>query len=322
MDDIHVVGGPWVRDDLADIATTTVWNNENVLGRATGQLVGSPAVAHKIKADALVSLSPIVSPFRWARPRVCFQHDWRHKKNPHEFPVIQRAYRRLWEISANYATLNVCISAKAVRETQTYAPRATTILVENGRDHARHWAQGRTAPTQNIVTFGHHNNKRPDLVIDAFALAQAALAPSATLTVLGARGDYARELRARAEKSEIADRMIFPGFVSETVYQHTIANASAIVMASSDEGFGLPVAEAQHFGIPAVITADSGMEEIFGNYPLVAAPSAESIAEALMNAHTNLDSPRGRGATWTWGDTARATREAIVGASKTPPRTL
>ncbi|WP_060915965.1 glycosyltransferase [Microbacterium oleivorans] len=312
-DALLLIAGTWATSDFADAnVDVVVVNNEKVTSRAFGQLLKAPRAAKNFAADVLISLSPIVSPFGEGPKRLCFQHDWRHKKNPQEFPLAQRLYRKLWEVSANRADLNVCISAKAERETRQFAPKSRTFVIENGRDHARRWASHEHAApdTPHVVTFGHHNNKRPELVIDAWA-GVAAEHPEARLTVLGARDAYAAELKSRTQELGISSAVDFPGFVTPQEYERSLSTAAVVVMASTDEGFGLPIAEAEYFGIPAVITSDSGMSEIFGDYPLVADPTPASMGRALATALSAQRAGSGARALWSWDDVVREMRSQI-----------
>lgn len=318
-DDIWILGPAWVSERFGRLPRVTVveWKNESVVFRSTGQVLVSALVAARHRVDYAISLSPLVSPLIPRRKAICFQHDWRHKKNPHEFPAAQRIYRKLWEISAAHAHFNVCISEKAQKETREYVTRAETVIIANGRDHARAWSTSTHAPEgRSIVTFGHHNNKRPELVIRAVAELPEGVSPGTTLTVLGARGAYASELRGLAAELGVADRVVFPGFVDDAQYQSIVSGASVVVMASSDEGFGLPIAEAEYFGIPALVTSDSGMDEIFGSYPIVADPDPHSIASGLAVALTRDREPRGAAARsiYSWDDVADQLRHRLIAA--------
>ncbi|WP_029088374.1 glycosyltransferase [Brevibacterium album] len=312
-DELVVAGGRSLRQPLADCSGVRLlsWPNERILTRAPGQVLATPVMRALSRADCCVSLSPIVSPLFRRTPALCFQHDWRHLRRPEEFGAVQKLYRKLWEVSAKHADLNICISDKTEAETREIVPAARTLVVENGRDHARRW-QVPTIPQApaDVVTFGHHNNKRPELVIDAMAQLGPAVR-DATATILGARGAYGEELRARAASLGLGDRVRLPGFVTDEEYQQLIATASCIVLASSDEGFGLPLAEAEYFGIPGVTAADSGIEEIFRDV-IVAEPEGAAMAAAITEA---LSRPRGRGdeSLWRWADAAAAVRGTLLG---------
>lgn len=312
-DEMTVVGPAWSLEEFAAFAQVRVWPNERALSRSLGQLVGSWQVARRARADALVSFSPIVSPF-YRGTSVCFQHDWRHKLNPHEFPWAQRAYRRLWEVSARYASFNACISLKAQDETRRFVPQAETTLVKNGWDHARAWVNtGRSERGGQFVTFGHHNNKRPELVVAALAQLRRADGDHASrVTILGARGDYAAELVGLAARLGVDDAVDVPGFVSDQEYQTIVSNAGAVVMPSTDEGFGLPVAEALFLGIPAVVTDDSGMPEIFGDAVISVPPTETSLADAMRAIRAGARGAAAAEDMTTWGAAARALRGAIA----------
>lgn len=317
QDEIFALTGPSLTKYLKNRSKVNVinWKNESILQRAPGQILGSYLVARKVKADFVVSLSPIVSPLISSRKSASFQHDWRHLKNPGEFSRINKIYRKLWEISAKTAGINFCISQKAMEETISIAPKSYSVVVENGRDHARRW-ENDVQPiieVPYVITFGHHNNKRPELTMEAFA-SISKQHDFYKLVILGARGSYADDLRKLAEELHIASKVHFPGFVSDSEYQNLIKNSSVLVMASSDEGFGLPAAEAEYFGIPTVVTEDSGMQTIFDDL-YVAQPEPTSLSlkleEAISKTKT-IDKSTEVTRQWTWLDAVASIRNFIT----------
>lgn len=320
-DQIFVLGPRWTLASFKELPNVRIqlWQNERVVQRATGQLIGSALAFLRFRAEFAVSLSPIVSPLLGRDRTVCFEHDWRHIKNPWEFSFFQRSYRKLWNLSARRAGVVACISEKTVSETLALVPSARTTLVPNGRDHAASWVVPKLSNRRHrsIVTFGHHNNKRPELVIEALANLPETDLHDLHLHVLGAKGSYSADLAALAEKHEVRDHVKFPGFVSEDEYKSLIANADVVVLASSDEGFGLPVAEAQYFNIPVVLTADSGIVELHGPSVLAAEPTGPGIAAAMSTA-LRRDRPKDAKRTiFGWTDTARVLR-AAMGQLKEP----
>jgi glycosyltransferase involved in cell wall biosynthesis len=309
VDDHLVILGPeWAVEefDLLQNVRVVSWPNKSIVPRALGQMIVAAVLFMWTRSDLLISLSPVVSPLVPRKKAVCFEHDWRHLRNPEEFGRAQRAYRWLWKLSARRSSRVICISRKTELETLTVAPRAHTVIVPNGGDHPKDWGMSHSPAADGpVVTFGHHNNKRPELVIRALAEVPG----SRKLLVLGARGRYADELMALADSLGIGRRLDLPGFVDERRYREIIASAGVIVMASSDEGFGLPVAEANYFGIPAVVTRDSGLEQIHPGRVLVAEPDASAIAEALRLA---FERGRGEGRpVTTWGAAVQGLREAV-----------
>ncbi|TFB96810.1 glycosyltransferase [Cryobacterium adonitolivorans] len=316
-DQLTLLGGRWVDDIFGDHPRlkVVVWPNDFVGARMIGQIAVSALVMFATRSEAVISLSSLVTPFVSKRRRVCVVHDWRHVKNPLEFGAAQLAYRRLWNLSVRHAGTVVGISAKTHAETQEIVPGSHGVVVENGRDYVRFWekVEGSTAPEEKriITTFGHFANKRPELVLDALALLADEVG-SLQLVVFGATGEYRESLRQRATDLGILDSCLFPGFVEQAEYERFIQRSSVIVLASSDEGFGLPVAEANFLGIPAVVTTDSGLAEIHHQGLVEATPDAASLAEALTYALSGHVPRADVSAVQTWADTASGLRDATA----------
>ena len=169
--------------------------------------------------------------------------------------------------------------------------RAKRHVVPNGGDHARRWTRVTRSDRDDpaIVTFGHHTNKRPELLIEALGQ----VAATCRLVILGARGEYAERLRGLADRTGVAARVEFPGFVDEETYQAIVQRASVIALVSTDEGYGLPVAEGNYLGIPVVCTDDNGLQNIHPGrvraVPATAAALAHAIDGALDQQHADAE---------------------------------
>jgi len=310
-DSLFIVGPPWVRELGERGVHTRVVRRGGSLGRILAQLLLTPLVYWHRGADAVVALGPVVTPFVPRERRVCVVHDWRHKHHPDEFSRSVLLFRRLWVPLIESAGGVAAISEKALHETSMFAPRANPVLIESGRDHPGRWAVDPTPEhLRNIVTFGHRPAKRPELVLRA-----AALLPRDTewrVQVLGASGEYREELAGLARDLGIIDRVELPGFVDDSGYRDRIAHAHVVVVASTDEGFGLPVVEARYFGAHAVATTDSGLGEIHGAQVAVVPPEPAALSSELADA---LARPRGTvgaldGATW--GEVASRLRQLVL----------
>ena len=161
-----------------------------------------------------------------------------------------------------------------------------------------------------MVTFGHWNNKRPELVIAALATLEQPAAPQ--LIVLGARGGYRESLRKLAITQGISERVHLPGFVPDHDYQSIMRRADCVVLASTDEGFGFPVAEALSLGHPVVVTADSGMTQTFGDAVKSVSPEPEALAHAIEDESAHGCTAGHLSSIRSWRDTAFVVREAIA----------
>jgi glycosyltransferase involved in cell wall biosynthesis len=310
-DEITVIGGEWVTDFFStnQNVVTIARRGRGVISRAWVQIVGSGVVAHRRKSDALLSLSPIVSPLFPRSRRAAVVHDWRHLRRPDEFRRGQRLYRLLWRWSIRGAGTTIVISKKTAAETSHYARPRRMVVVENGGDHPRHWepVMGRSEPPL-VLTYGHFVNKRPEPVLEAIGLLRAT-GVDVRVCVLGAKGRYRDDLRALAKEYGVDDAVEFPGYVSEEEYQRLLQRAAVLVLNSSDEGFGLPVSEARYFGIPAVVSADSGLAVIHGDSVLVSEPRPDALASAIRKGLTLPSSSVLPPSTWT--HCASRVREAL-----------
>lgn len=311
-DELIVHGEPWIVDAFADLerVRTIPVRAPSRLKRLTYQWFETARLWRVNHADAVLSLGPVVTGLVPRRARYCVVHDWRHIRRPEEFGRATRWYRTIWLHSVATARAVVAISDKTHQETIAQVPSARVFTVPNGTDHARRWrATAEPRVDRTILTYGHHPNKRPGLVLEAFALLAPDVRASARLVVLGARGRAAQGLRQAAERLGVSDRVDLPGFVDEAEYQRLVAGADVLVLASTDEGFGLPVAEANYFGTPVVTTDDSGLGAIHGERVLSASPTSAALGSRIADA---LDEPRcvQRGSSW-W-DTARGVRALVA----------
>lgn len=293
-DQLVVVGGDWIRRGVSfsSNVSTRVVRRSSALARLRTQWTTSALLARRENADVLLSLSPIASALRTRGAKAVVVHDWRHMRRPREFPLYQRAYRRLWAASIRRANVVIAVSEKTASETRQYiGPLPNLTVVENGGDHALRWSGQRAeASPPRIITFGHLPNKRPEGVIEA--LAQLPLTFSTTrLVVLGATRAYGAALRALAERLGVSDRVDLPGFVSDSEYERLVLGAALIVLNSSDEGYGLPVAEGRSLGIPVAAALDSGLGRIHGIGLTVYDPTTSALADVIVTALTHVTQP-------------------------------
>lgn len=85
------------------------------------------------------------------------------------------------------------------------------------------------------------------------------------LLVLGGRPDSAaRSVSEALERHPFRSDIVTPGFVSDEVLAAMYAYATAFVMPSEYEGFGLPVLEAFAHRTPAILTDSSSLPEVGG----------------------------------------------------------
>ena len=147
---------------------------------------------------------------------------------------------------------------------------------------------------------------------------------SAVLVLPGAATPYEDELRTLADELGVADRVRYPGWITDEDLEGLYALAAAFLLPSTYEGFGLPVLEAMARGVPVLCTGDTSLGEVAGDAALlVDAHDVDAIARGAdrLLADTALRerliaAGRERAATFTWarvGDlTLQAYRDTIA----------
>ena len=103
------------------------------------------------------------------------------------------------------------------------------------------------------------------------------------------------------------------GRLPARVIPHLMAAASAVVVPSLYEGFGLPALEAMAVGVPVVAADTSSLPEVVGDCGILVPPDAGGISEGLLYAISGdsavpeaVQRGRVRAATFTWERSADA----------------
>jgi glycosyltransferase involved in cell wall biosynthesis len=150
--------------------------------------------------------------------------------------------------------------------------------------------------------------------------------PEAQLVLPGpASAEAEAPLRALAAGLGLGEVVTIPGFVDNADLEGLYAEATAFVLSSLVEGFGLPVLEAMARGLPVACSRDSAPGEVAGTAGLLLDPTSEAeIAEATVRLLTDGElrarlsvAGRERAASYTWERCADETldvyRRAFVG---------
>lgn len=114
------------------------------------------------------------------------------------------------------------------------------------------------------------------------------------LVLVGRAGAWARELSG----------VTLTGQVSDGDLAAIYGGAHALVLASEDEGFGLPAVEALACGTPVAAFDQPALREVVGGKATLVDPGD---FEGLMQAAEQLQRPAPAPPSWSWEDAGRAT---------------
>jgi glycosyltransferase involved in cell wall biosynthesis len=123
---------------------------------------------------------------------------------------------------------------------------------------------------------------------------------------------YAEEMQKEIHRRNLQDRFLLIGKVSEPEKNWLYQNCQGLVFPSLQEGFGLPVVEAMHFGVPLFLSKHCALPEIGGELAFYfenfeADHMAEVVSRGITEASELPDLPaalRRRGESFSWSRAA------------------
>jgi glycosyltransferase involved in cell wall biosynthesis len=135
--------------------------------------------------------------------------------------------------------------------------------------------------------------KGQHILIDAFAQVADEF-PAAKVWLVGKAEnlEYAAQLKARAERLGLADRVVFVGAVAQAELAGYMSRARALVLDSSSEGLPRVVMEAMNGGLVPVASAVSGTPEVIEDGVtgyLILPEDVSALAEALRRMYRDPD---------------------------------
>lgn len=207
-------------------------------------------------------------------------------------------------------------------------PRIDWFYLGSGLDHVDVHAQDlavvkrafETGDGRVYLTVGTiEPRKNHELMLDAFERLWAE-GGDARLMMFGRLGWRSDRLARRIRKHpQFGQRLIWFETGSDAELDYAYRHASALIFASRCEGFGLPLVEAMHYGLPVIASDIPVFREIAGDYPTYFDLAAErSLDRALVRAESaaagTLARPAAR--SWlSWTDSARMLLGKVTGTA-------
>jgi glycosyltransferase involved in cell wall biosynthesis len=297
-------------------------------GRGTGAFSDSPALRRWLRREAshfdVVHVAGLGNPLSSFSARICRRAGVPYVIRPYgmlsryTFMHRRRALKRIWFAAFDRANLQaaraVHFTSDAEREESAWhgiawGERAHVVApprppVRSARPDGS--SRPQSAPSDGpvaLVLALLAPVKHVELVIDAWPEVRGAI-PSARLVVAGpSSAEYGAALRARAAAGAAGESISFPGAVQDEAKAALLAGATALVLTSYHENFGVVVAEALEAGLPVVVTREVALSTLVAAHGLgvvvqdrsaaaVAAAIRRALSDADLQAHCRVAGPR------------------------------
>lgn len=220
----------------------------------------------------------------------------------------------------------VCVSASVAGEVRAGWGLAPTVI-PNGVDAARFAAGSSDAAGRAgwaaalgpyVLALGGIEPRKGSLdLLEAFALLRRAH-PHLQLVIGGGETlfdyrDYRAAYDARALELGVAPVVL--GTLTEDELPALVAQASALAMVSTKEGFGLAAMEALAAGVPVVARDLPVLREVLGSTVAFGAdpPSIAAALGSVLDAPPDPAAGRALASSYTWERAARAHRDFYAG---------
>jgi glycosyltransferase involved in cell wall biosynthesis len=255
-------------------------------------------------------------------------------------PWPQRALARLVEgVAVRAADLVICTSETTARTVRPLARRGVQVAVvrpgwdTHGDIHARRdsvlqTSGGNISPLR-LLLVGHWT-PRKGILAALEALRQTG--PGVTLDLVGEQDRdpaYAARVWAALQKTELAGRVHVHGRAPDALLHRLFAEADALLMPSTHEGYGMVLAEALAAGLPIIATRVGAIPEVVrdgSEAELVPVDDAGALARAIERLAASPAERQRRSALArerarslpTWADSLAAFEHLLASLVRTP----
>jgi glycosyltransferase involved in cell wall biosynthesis len=285
-----------------------------------------PLEAGRYRLDVLFNpgfTSPLLAPC----PLVTMFHDLQHKRHPEYFQHLDLPFWRffLW-MSAHRARHLIATSQATRGDLQHFYRMASkTITVIPHGVGQRFFALDRSSTEPYLLYVATlHPHKNHERLLRAYARRPR----RERLMLAGMAGFRAHAVRALIAELQLDGAVHVTGWIPREELYELYAHASACVIPSTFEGFGMPVLEALAAGIPTACSDIPPLRESAGDAALYFDPFDEAaIAGALDRItederlrRTLAESGPRQARSFTWERTARQTLNTLLsmGRSEAP----
>lgn len=239
----------------------------------------------RMKADLLFNPFLSANFYEAGIPAVTVITDLQFRYYPEFFDRADRAHRqRAFRAACRHASRIICISdyvrgtvlklsgVSADRCIRIYLGATGRLTPPGDRQPLTEWG---IEPEQYLLYpanfWPHKNHERLLLAFERYVRENPAT--RLKLVCCGSKGKRGKELHEFAASAGIADRVRFPGYVTDAQLAALLAGCKALIFPSLYEGFGMPLVEAMEAGRPVLASNTTSLPEVGGDAYLAFDPT-------------------------------------------------
>ena len=278
------------RDVMAGAARLDLPIPVRLLNLAWHRFGWPPVELFGAEPQVVWSLHPLLMPSRWAA-QVVTVHDLFFLDRPEattaevrrDYPALAARHAR----AADAVIVNSGYTRDLVVSRLGVAPDRVTVCYPGAPAWGRRPEPSAPGPILHMGTIEPRKN------VGAIIKAYRALVerdPGVPPLLFAGRMTVPEEsILSAKDKELLRDRVLFFGYVTDEQRQRLYREASLLVIASTDEGFGIPALEAMTVGLPVIAAARGSLPEVVGDAAvLVDADQENALADAMRRV---LDDP-------------------------------
>jgi glycosyltransferase involved in cell wall biosynthesis len=257
-------------------------------------------------------------------------HDMLYFSHPQYMstPLFTEPVKFMEKVAARNASHILTVSQVSANEIMKYLHvrrNKVQVVLSSGPLVLEHNPASADRRDDLILAIG---NRRPHKNFEGLvrALAEVDESVRPTIVITGSRGDD--PLLPIVTELHLEKWVDLRSWVTDADLSELYATASALVMPSFAEGFGLPILEAMGVGLPVLVSDLPVLREVAGNAAVYFDPAdTASIARAITRIVTDADlrarledAGRQQARQFSWEKTARETLEGFRIALSSPRR--
>lgn len=260
-----------------------------------------PILVFQVKAKALIC-PDFIAPFYLGKIRkLVVIHDAFLWQEPQHYGGIWRVYFKLL-IRLGLSKNSTVIATSEYTRTSLLkfiSPnQAIAVIYQSVQlKGLQGWDLTRKTFKKNERYFLHvgvfERRKNLKVLIKAFKLFHTHISQEYRLVLVGSAanngtiGNYA-ELQKMVDAEGLNDTVLFTGYLSNEELIKQYCNAFAYVFPSLNEGFGIPILEAMHYGLPVIVSNKGALAEVGGDAVILFdADDAKDLCDKMKMLHAD-----------------------------------